>query len=36
MARALGGGKYRPRVVPREGVYKRRAKHVKRVTVDAD
>jgi hypothetical protein len=30
MARELGGGKFRPRVVPREGGYKRRLKHAKR------
>jgi hypothetical protein len=29
MARELGAGKFRPRVVPREGGYKRRPKHAK-------
>ena len=27
MARELGAGKFRPRVVPREGGYRRRPKH---------
>ena len=29
MARELGGGKYRPRVVERPGTYRRRTKHRK-------
>jgi hypothetical protein len=32
MARELGAGKFRPKVVPREGGYRRRAKHVKQAT----
>jgi hypothetical protein len=36
MARALAGGKYRARVVARQGVYKRRAKHVRPPAVESD
>lgn len=29
LARVLAGGKFRPRIVPRPGLYKRRPKHRK-------
>lgn len=35
LARALSSGKFRPRVVPKPGLYKRRKKHPKEGEVEA-